>query len=298
MRFIAAAAVAAALFPFASTPLHMVLLALCISSLLACAWVVAHWTGDDDDEMYFAMFRPEASPVATPHAFAKIIERLPRGSHILDIGVGSATYLEFDRVRSLLRERKLHVVGVDISEPNVEICKARIKKHNLEDCFEAYTRDVCDLSAKDGQYDAVLFMESFPCMSVGLFDKLLQHARTNCLAPSGTIYLYHNLMDRSKASFATELGGRITKPRFKYFLGIDFGRLTTIQQMDRILKESMPTADVRTEVLLSANARDVSVNFDNVSDRWHATCGRLFLGLSHALGTQMEQHLVTITVPK
>ena len=81
-------------------------------------------------------------------------------------------------------------------------------------------------------------------------------------------------------------------------LGIDFGRLTTLQQMERILKESMPSAEVAFEVLLSANAREVTVDFSGVSDRWHALCGWAMIGISQALGTQMEQHLITLKPAK
>lgn len=285
-------------FPLDTSPFvtHLILLSIFVLMLITC--IIMHWTGDDDDEIYFAMFRPEASPVATPHAFAKIMERLPRGTKILDIGVGSATYLEHEKVRSLLKERDLHVVGVDISAPNVDICKERIKKHKLEAHFAAHTIDVCELSAKDGVYDAILFMESFPCMSVGLFNTLLKHAHTKLLAPTGTVYLYHNLMDTKIAGKVEETMGRLVKPRFKYLLGIDFGRLTTLQQMERILKESMPSAEVAFEVLLSANAREVTVDFSGVSDRWHALCGWAMIGISQALGTQMEQHLITLKPAK
>ena len=48
---------------------------------------------DDDDEVYTAFFHPTASPVATPHAFLKILDKMPAGSTILDLGVGSGVYL-------------------------------------------------------------------------------------------------------------------------------------------------------------------------------------------------------------
>lgn len=97
---------------------------LCVVAgiLFLIAAVTLHWTGDDDDEMYFNLFNADVSAIATPRAFAKILERIPVGSTILDIGVGSGTYLEYSEARALLKKRKLKVLGVDISAPNIAIC--------------------------------------------------------------------------------------------------------------------------------------------------------------------------------
>jgi 2-polyprenyl-3-methyl-5-hydroxy-6-metoxy-1,4-benzoquinol methylase len=95
-------------------------------------WLVNRMSHHDDDEVYTAFFRPSASPVATPHAFAKILGRMPEGSHVLDIGIGSGVYLEHPPVQEILRSRKIKVDGVDIAEPSIAICNDRIRKHKLE----------------------------------------------------------------------------------------------------------------------------------------------------------------------
>ena len=62
---------------------------LAIGALAAAViWRWFVYSDDDDDEMYFACFKPSASPVATPHAFLKILERMPKGTRILDVGIG------------------------------------------------------------------------------------------------------------------------------------------------------------------------------------------------------------------
>ena len=151
------------LFAGAAAALHYYLYALAGTAifiglgLFACYRLIKRYSGDDDDEAYFALFNPASSPVATPHAFAAILQRTPRGSSLLDIGVGSATYLEHAPVRKLIKDRDLHIVGVDISVPNVAISVERIQKHKLEKNFEARVQDVRQLWGT--RYDAILFME-------------------------------------------------------------------------------------------------------------------------------------------
>ena len=131
-------------------------------------WAVNRKDHDDDDEVYTAFFDPKINPVATPHAFVKILERVPKGGRVLDLGVGSGVYLDHAPVHKVLRERKLLVDGCDISAPNVAICQERIKTQGLQAYFSAVCQDARTLDA-EGKYDAILFMESFPVMSKPLF---------------------------------------------------------------------------------------------------------------------------------
>lgn len=104
----------------------------------------------------------------------------------------------------------------------------------MEEFFSARTQDV--LTIEKGDYDAVLFMESFPVMNVALFSKILVHAHTKLRKPTGLTYLYHNLKDETRSTELTISIGKFIKPRIKYFLGVDFGRLTTRAEMEAIMK--------------------------------------------------------------
>ena len=95
---------------------------------------------DDDDEVYSAFFHPTASPVATPHAFVEILAKLPDGSRLLDLGMGSGVYLEHAPVNEMIRAKKLTVDGVDISAPNVAICQRRIVKAHAALATRAKTK--------------------------------------------------------------------------------------------------------------------------------------------------------------
>jgi SAM-dependent methyltransferase len=272
--------------------------AVAAAAVFAGVWYYAvnHMSHDDDDEVYTAFFHPTASPVATPHAFVKILDKMPVGSRVLDLGVGSGVYLEHPPVIKLIKQRKLIVDGVDISAPNVDICKERIKKAGLEKQFTAICQDVRTLpAASDGQYDAILFMESFPVMSKALFLDIFVKVQRLLKPKTGVNYLYHNLGDEKKLGLATMVIGKVMKPTLKLLLGIDFGRLTTKREMDELVKAGAPGApDYTDEILLAANGSEVNIDVKGVSNWyfwfWCVICVRLM----KICGPRMEQHLITI----
>jgi SAM-dependent methyltransferase len=262
------------------------------------AWVLWRMRSDhdDDDQVYFACFKPSASPVATPHAFVKILNRVPPGSRVLDIGIGSGTYLEHDTVREVVRARKLVIDGVDISTPNVAICQQRIDKHKLGDCFTVIVQDARTL-ARDGKYDALLWMESFPCMSKPLFIDIYGNVQ-RLLKPSGVNYLYHNLGDPEKMSGPMIALARLFKPVIRVFVGIDFGRLTTKPEMWECLEQAAPKAAKKLthEILLSCSSSEANIDFSGVSNKFFRFWCLIFkIGMKVA-DYRMEQHL--IVVPK
>jgi len=265
--------------------------------LLFWRWALT-WDHDDDDEMYWSFFNPSASPVATPHAFVKILERVPHGGRVLDIGIGSGTYLEDERVHAVIRQRKLRVDGVDISLPNIAIAQARINKHGLQANVTVRVQDARTIT-ESGTYDAVLFMESFPCMPIPLFVDILRHVQ-HLLKPNGLNFMFHNLTDEDKMGrFAVWLA-RLFKPSMKLLIGIDFGRLTTKAEMASCLQGAFPGCTPVTEILLSASPTEfdttaVRSHLAKVKNRWFAFMGHLFVAsMSAGGGPQMEQYLITL----
>jgi SAM-dependent methyltransferase len=269
-------------------------MAACCAAFMAWIWFRMRQDHDDDDEIYYACFKPSASPVATPHAFVKIMQRLPVGSRIMDLGVGSGTYLEHELVRDTLRSRKLRVDGVDISAPNVAICIDRIRKHGLQEHFTAIVADARTLK-EDGVYDAILFMESFPCMSKPLFVDILRSVQ-RLLKPSGCNYLYHNLADPAKMGPLTMAVARTLKPMIKIFIGIDFGRLTSIPEFEGLLADALPDAasNRKDEILLSCSTRDMRIDLSGVTNWFHRLNASVAKAFLVAGDQQMEQHLVTM----
>ena len=123
-------------------------------------------------------------------------------------------------------------------------------------------------------------------MEVPLFCSILKHAHDQLLLPTGAIYLYHNLVSPEQVPAALIGVGRVLKPRLKYLLGVDFGRLTTEPQMDKILKKTLPEAAASTEVLLSASHQDTNIAFDDVSNPLHRNSGKII----HSASTIYHKH--------
>ena len=268
----------------------------------AVGMVVALWyylvhikSHDDDDEVYTAFFNPSASPVATPHAFVKILERIPKGGRVLDLGVGSGVYLEHTPVHKVIRERQLQVDGVDISAPNVAICVERIKKAGLQDNFTAICQDARTLEGADGTYDAILFMESFPVMTKALFLDIFRGVQRYLKPGTGVNYLYHNLGDPEKVGFVGRLIGKLAKPSVKLLLGIDFGRLTMKAEMDELIRDAMPNAPKYTdEILLAADTNEVNIDVSVISNWWYWMGSAVTVRFMKLSKVRMEQHLITL----
>ena len=273
---------------------HALFSSLTLTHTHALSFIQDH---DDDDEMYYAFFNADASPVATPHGFAKILEDMPVGSRVLDVGIGSGTYLEHAPVQEIISRKQLRVDGVDISIPNVAICQDRIEKHRLQGNVTVRVQDARTIE-EVGVYDAILFMESFPCMSKPLFIDILQSVQ-RLLKPAGSNYLYHNLADPKGMSSLEIAAGRLIKPSLKLFVGIDFGRLTSKVEQMQVIQQALPGCKVTDTILLSAlpsevNAQVVLSHLDKVSNKWYAFMGRIFLAAMRNGGPRMEQHLITI----
>jgi len=200
-------------------------------------------------------------------------------------------------VRKVVVERKLKVDGVDISVPNVDICKQRIKDTKMDAYFTACVQDARSFG-EEGAYDALLFMESFPVMSKPLFVDILKNTQ-RLLKPSGVNFLYHNLTDPKKVGLLSIMVAKVMKPSMKLLMGIDFGRLTTVPEMDDCLRDALPGSPPHEdEILLAATGSEMKIDFSGVTNLWHRFWGKLIMGVMKASDERMEQHLITIGAPK
>jgi cyclopropane fatty-acyl-phospholipid synthase-like methyltransferase len=75
----------------------------------------------------------------------KLIELLPTGSTILDIGCGAGTPID-----SYLVSKGFKIVGIDISERQIELAKKHVPKGNYE------RKDMSEISEKEYKVDAVI----------------------------------------------------------------------------------------------------------------------------------------------
>eukprot|EP00041_Stephanoeca_diplocostata_P015087 m.285782 g.285782 ORF g.285782 m.285782 type:complete len:241 (-) comp19917_c1_seq22:566-1288(-) len=167
------------------------------------------------------------NPIATQHGYAKVLEALPKGARVLDVGVGDGIYFTNPKVVSLIKEKNFKIYGIDIDEGATKIAQRRVEKAGLQDYVACEGRDLLDLSVeKDGLFDSILFFESFPVIPRKLFRTLILHANS-LLKPDATMFLYHVLEPYS--SFIV----RTFKPYLYYITTIDFGQECTIDDMKK-----------------------------------------------------------------
>ena len=78
-------------------------------------------------------------------------------------------------------------------------------------------------------------------------------------------------------------------------VGIDFGRLTTLSEMDELLRLSAPDAPkYDDEVLLSCSCSVVEIQTSRITNRWYRFWCRVGIFVMQCAGTMMAQHLITI----
>jgi cyclopropane fatty-acyl-phospholipid synthase-like methyltransferase len=150
----------------------------------------------------------------TARWYAEVLGRLPRGAHLLDVGIGTGGALA--RNASTVRDRDLKVVGVDIDRAYVERCKRRMRAAGLEGRVEVRLESVTDHVGLQ-PYDAVYFSASFMLMPDP--PGVLRHV-TSLLAPGGRLFFTQTFQDRRSVVMER------AKPLLKKLTTIEFGRVT------------------------------------------------------------------------
>ena len=78
-------------------------------------------------------------------------------------------------------------------------------------------------------------------------------------------------------------------------VGIDFGRLTTLSEMDELMRLGAPDAPAYDdEVLLSCSCSVIEIQTSSITNRWYRFWCRVGIFTMQCAGTMMTQHLITI----
>jgi len=129
---------------------------------------------------------------------------LPSGSHILDLGCGAGWTSAF------LARAGYDVVGVDISEPMIEMAWQRVERDGVPAKFVVADMEELDLEQKE--FDGVLLFDSLHhCPGYGrVLERAWQHLRPGgylmLLEPSWLHLLSRHAREATRAYGVTELG--------------------------------------------------------------------------------------------
>ena len=145
--------------------------------------------------------------------YRTVLERLPRGCRLLDVGMGTGGALLANA--DLVVDKDVSVTGVDVDASYVRHCDRRIAKAGLGSRVTARLESVYD--HRGGPYDAAYFSASF--MLLPDPPAALRHV-CSLLVPAGRLYFTQTFEhERSRAV-------EILKPLLRLATTIDFGRVT------------------------------------------------------------------------
>jgi ubiquinone/menaquinone biosynthesis C-methylase UbiE len=149
----------------------------------------------------------------TSRWYAEVLRRVPKGSVLLDVGIGTAGALlaNADQVK----RKSLRIVGIDIDADYVERARSRVANSSLIDLVEVRLESVYD--HRGGPYDAVYFSGSF--MLLPEPEEALRHCCA-LLTPGGRIFFTQTIQKQPVRWMET------LKPMLKRVTSIDFGRVT------------------------------------------------------------------------
>ena len=149
----------------------------------------------------------------TAEWYRAVLERLPAGCRLLDVGIGTGAALVANA--AVLREKDVHVTGVDVDAAYVDRCRRTIVENQLERWITVRLESI-DAHA-GGPYDAVYFSASFMLLPdpVGTLRRLRTLTTRDAL-------VYFTQTFEHRRSRAVELA----KPLLRRVTTIEFGRVT------------------------------------------------------------------------
>ena len=145
--------------------------------------------------------------------YAAVLTRLPTGSHMLDVGIGTAGALLANA--NLIKDRQLQVTGIDIDADYVERALKRLQSSTIAQYTAVHRESIYD--HQGGPYDVVYFSASF--MLLPNPEQALHHC-CELLKPDGRI-VFTQTMHKQRSAWTETL-----KPMLRRLTSIDFGRVT------------------------------------------------------------------------
>jgi len=162
--------------------------------------------------------------------YRAVLTRLPAGSHLLDVGIGTGSALLANA--DLLTGRDLRVTGVDIDADYVARCARAVRRAGLAARVAARLESVTD--HRGGPYDAAYFSASF--MLLPDPPAALRHVR-GLLRPGGALY-FTQTVEHAPSRLVERL-----KPLLRLLTSIDFGRVTYEAEFRRALADGGMSLD-------------------------------------------------------
>lgn len=161
----------------------------------------------------------------TPRWYREVIERVPAGAKMLDVGIGTGGAIA--RNAQLVRLKHLHITGLDIDVDYLKRCEKVLARAGLSEHVTLRLESIYE--HRGGPYDAVYFSASLPLLPEPV--AALKHA-TTLLRPDRQVFFTQTFHHR-KSAFMEKL-----KPMLHRFTTMHFGRVTYEEDFRRVLEEA------------------------------------------------------------
>ena len=145
--------------------------------------------------------------------YRQVLERLPDGARMLDVGIGTGAALA--RCADVVRAKNLTVVGLDIDRDYLACCQAALGRAGLTGHVTPVLGSVYD--HRGGPYDAVYFSASLMLLPDPV--AAIVHVST-LLAPGGRLFSTQTFHHRRSPVLEW------AKPLAQHVTSIHFGRVT------------------------------------------------------------------------
>ncbi len=161
----------------------------------------------------------------TVNWYRAVLERLPEGAEILDVGIGTGGAVAANA--ELIRRKNLKILGLDIDADYLERCRRVLERAGLSRHVEVRLESVYD--HQGGPYDAVYFSGSFMLLPDPV--AALRHVLAQ-LKPGGRVFFTQTFHDRR-----SPLAERI-KPMLHKVTTIHFGQVTYWENFQQVLEQA------------------------------------------------------------
>jgi hypothetical protein len=180
--------------------------------------------------------------------YQEVLHSIPPGSRMLDVGIGTGAALVANA--NMVREKHITVVGVDYDEAYIGKCQDLIASHNLSDhisvkCCSFYDYNCFQDEEKkknERKFDCIYFSGSFMilpdpqralCHALGLLRQEDDNNNNNNNS-NGRLY-FTQTFELNRNAFIME---KIIKPALTYLTSIDFGRVTYVEEFEKVLQDA------------------------------------------------------------
>lgn len=145
--------------------------------------------------------------------YGEVFARLEPGARLLDVGIGTGGSLCANA--NAVRERDLHIVGVDIDPDYVRQARRHVQRAGLSDRVTVHLESIYDFDQVG--FDAAYFSASFMLMPDP--EGALKHV-LGLLEPHGVVFFTQTFQERRS------LLAEKVKPMLRSLTTVDFGDVT------------------------------------------------------------------------